>query len=321
MNKYGQPGTWLLLVCLLYWFNSQPVPVQAAFRDLPCDKLGWFPEDFGLKDHTIFWYMDYYYIAANYLPGETKFAYGRSPDLCNWEVLEPILDERIPGTWDEMAVWSPYVFLENGTYFLYFTGVTQEFTQSILLATSNDPANPNAWEMQEMVFQPAHPGSTWQETGWSDNRDPMLAKVGDVYYLYYSAYDEQGGIIGVATADSPSGEWMDWGSIIPPEPGSVPESASLFFHDSFFYLFYHLSGQPETYRIGASQTGPWLEAEVFIPGWAHEVWTGVDGYTYTSFLTDYSVSISPLSWNPYTQPPRPFIGADYYRTLIPLVVR
>jgi hypothetical protein len=94
----------------LYWFNSQPVPVRAAFRDLPCDKPGWFPEDFGLKDHTIFWYKDYYYIAANYLPGEKKFAYGRSPDLCNWEVLEPILDERIPGSWDEMAVWSPYVF-------------------------------------------------------------------------------------------------------------------------------------------------------------------------------------------------------------------
>jgi hypothetical protein len=114
---------------------------------------------------------------------------------------------------------------------------------------------------------------------------------------------------------------MDWGSIILPIPGIVPESPNLFVYDNFSYLFFHIPNQPENYRVGASPTGPWLDAEVIAPGWAHEVWTAVDGSLYTSFLTDYSVTISPLIWKPSTDPPRPFIGAEYYRTSIPLVMR
>jgi beta-xylosidase len=172
-----------------------------------------------------------------------------------------------------------------------------------------------------MIFQPNHEGSTWEELQWADCRDPMVAKDGDIYYLYYSAYDEQGGIIGVATSNSLNGEWVDLGSTIPPIAGTIPESATLFNQDSFFYLFYHISGQAETYRIGATPTGPWMDAEVIGPGWAHEVWMGIDGLRYTSYLTVYSISISPLTWIPDSYPPRPFIGDEYYRTLIPIAIR
>jgi beta-xylosidase len=287
----------------------------------PCEQPGWFPEDFGVKDHTVFWYDGYYYIAANYITGERQFAYARSPDLCNWEVMESILNERLAGTWDEMAIWSPYVFVEAGVYYLYFTGVTQEFTQSILLATSRDPADPHSWVVEDMVFQPNHPGSIWDETGWADCRDPMLMKQGEIYYLYYTGVDEQGGIVGVATAPSPTGKWTDWGNVIPPKPGYIPESPTIFYHDHFFYLFYHYSYQPETYRIGASPAGPWLAEEGFAPGWAHEVWAGQDNATYTSYLTDYSITISPLSWNLYYYPPHPFIGTEIYRSILPVLYR
>jgi hypothetical protein len=199
--------------------------------------------------------------------------------------------------------------------------VTQEFTQSILLATSTDPANPGSWVKQDMVFQPDHPGSTWQELQWADNRDPMVIKKGNTYSLYYSATDESGGIIGVATANSPYGDWLDWGSTITPLAGTIPESPTLLFENSFYYLFYHVPNLPESYRIGASATGPWMEPEVIGPGWAHEVWTGVDNILYISYLTEYSISISPLIWIPDSNPPRPFIGGAYYRTLIPITMR
>lgn len=320
MDQGKYLARWVLcLILLCGWFPI--TSAQAVAQELACDQPGWFPEDFGLKDHSVFLYDGYTYIISNYIFGENKFAYARSLDLCNWEVLEPVLKNRSPGTWDEKAIWSPYVFEENGVYFIYFTGVTQEFTQSILLATSQNPADPASWEMQEMVFQPDHAGSTWEELRWADCRDPMLIKEGEVYYLYYSAYDEAGGIIGVATSENPYGGWTDWGSIIPPIPGVVPESATVFSHENFFYLFYHLPSQPENYRVGASLTGPWLEAQVIGPGWAHEVWVGMDGFTYTSYLTDYSVSISPLIWNPFSHPPRPFIGEEYHRTLIPIAMR
>jgi hypothetical protein len=320
MAAKGHAG-WLIVFSLLVWIASQPASTLAAPQVPPCDEPGWFPRGVELKDHTVFWYDGYYYIAANYVYSEKKFAYGRSTDLCEWEVLEPILAERVPGTWDEMAVWAPYVYEENGVYYLYYTGVTGEFTQSIMLATSTNPTDPNAWEVQGMVFQPNHAGSTWEELQWADCRDPMVVKAGGVYYLYYSAYDVEGGIIGVATANSPNGEWMDLGSTIEPIPGTIPESAALFNQDSFFYLFYNIPGQAETYRIGPTSTGPWMDAELIGPGWAHEVWTGIDDIRYTSFLRVYSISISPLIWIPDSYPPRPFIGNEYYRTLIPIAMR
>ena len=315
LRIFGYPIFWLLIIVLC----AQTPSVAAAPLDLPCENPGWFPEDFGVKDHSIFWYDGYYYATGNYLPYEKKFAYARSLDLCTWEVLDPILDERIPGTWDELAVWAPYVYVEDGIYYLYYAGVTKVFTQSILLATSTDPANPESWVREELLFQPNHTDSKWNDTGWADCRDPMVIKINGVYHLYYTAADEEGGIIGLATAATPRGEWTDWGKIIPPIPTTMPESPTLYKHDHFYYLFYHPSGQGEVYRIGASPTGPWLEPESLIPGWAHEVWEAQDGITYTSYLTSYAITISPLSWNPYSYPPQPFIGTQIYRIVLPII--
>lgn len=306
---------------MLLLVSGQAQGASALTEFPPCEQPGWFPEDFGVKDHTLFWYNGYYYIAANYIVGEKQFAYARSLDLCTWETLEAILDERLAGSWDEKAIWSPYVYVEAGVYYLYFTGVTQEFAQSILLATTTNPADPHSWKVEDMVFQPSHPGTTWDETGWADCRDPMVIKIGEIYYLYYAGADEQGGIVGVASAASPMGEWTDWGSVIPPKPGTIPESPTIFSHDRYFYLFYHYSYQPETYRIGASPAGPWLDEKIFAPGWAHEVWVGQDGATYTSYLTDYTITISPLSWNLYYDPPHPFIGSEVFRSMLPVVHR
>lgn len=321
MSKSEQFFLRLVIISLLCILFFPPQTAYTASLALPCELPGWFPEDHGVKDHTIFRYDDYYYIAANYIPYEKKFAYARSTDLCLWEELDPILDERLAGTWDELAIWSPNVFEEEGIYYMYFTGVTRDFTQSILLATSSNPDDPQSWEIQDMVFQPDHPGSTWIEIDWADCRDPMVMKLNGVYYLYYTGYDELGGIVGVATSDSPTGEWTDWGNIIPPLPGNLPESPTLYFHQPYYYLFYHPSGQSETYRIGASPSGPWTEPHTIAPGWAHEVWDGVDGITYTSYLTDYSISISPITWNTYYSPPRPFIGEKIYLSILPLIIR
>jgi hypothetical protein len=302
--------------------------------DPPCEKPGWFPENLQLKDHSVFWYDGYYYIVSISLPDETSFAYGRSSDLCNWEQLPFILTERIPGTWDEKLIWAPSVYTENGIYYLYYTGVTQSYTQSIMLATSDNPADPASWQVQGMIFQPNHAGTTWQAGKWANCRDPSVIKANGQYFLSYSASDQDGGIIGMATSDSPAGPWEDTGAILPPIPGNVPESPTIYYHipdvdkegnmvqsSAYFYLFYHLSGQPESYRIGASLTGPWGDPYTLVPGWAHEVWDGQDGLTYTSYLTNYTITISQLTWNTYYDPPHPFIGAEFHRYLLPLVTK
>ncbi len=309
--------TVLSLTCL----GFQPLAGQAAYT-ADCEQLGWFPTEFGLKDHSVFWYDGYYYLISIYLPGEQKFAYGRSTDLCNWDDLSPVMETRVPGSWDETAIWAPFVYQENGTFYMVYTGVKGDnynFTQSIMLATTTNPADPLSWQSQGMIFQPDHEGMIWQDGEWADCRDPTLVKVDDIYYLYYTGRDTAGGIIGLATATSLDGPWTDWGAIFPSLAGAIPESATLAQYDSAYYLFYHHPGQGEFYFIGPGPSGPWQGPYDLFPGWAHEVWQSVEGDWYISYLTFYTVTISPLMWNSFYSPPHPFIGSSYNRILLPLV--
>lgn len=294
---------------------------RAAAIATACQRPGWFPTTFGLKDHSVFWYNGFYYLISIHESPNDRFVYGRSSDLCTWEELAPVLPQRTPGAWDEAAMWAPFVYEENGVYYLYYTGVTYAIAQSIMLATSTDPADPASWQTQGVVFQPTHPGKVWGGFNtWSDCRDPTMLKIRSIYYLYYTGLDQAGGIVGVATASSPLGPWYDWGAILTLSNG-MAESSTLAAHGSSYYLFYHDTSQSSHFRIGPGPTGPWTEAYGFAPGWAHEVWQGQDGYEYTSFLTDYSVTISRLIWDTFYNPPRPFIGENVYHLMIPLIIR
>ncbi|MFC1923024.1 family 43 glycosylhydrolase [Chloroflexota bacterium] len=293
-----------------------------------CEKKGWFPSDFGLKDHHVFIYDGYYYLISIYVPPGTtdpllqdRFAYARSLDLCNWEDLTPVLPDRMSGSWDESAIWAPYVYQENGIYYLYYTGVTRDFTQSILLATSSDPSDPESWEKQEQVFQPNHPGMIWQDGKAADCRDPTVIKQGDVYHMYYAGRDQSGSIIGLATAPSPMGPWTDWGTVVSPEPDAILESPTIAQFEGFSYLFFTRSTVGGFYRIGASPSGPWRAPVSFNPGWAHEIWQDMGGKWFTSFLTNLTVTIEPLSWDKLFNPPRPFIGSTIVHTFIPLLTK
>jgi hypothetical protein len=295
--------------------GCQPAKLRAETATTPpCENPGWFPTDFGLKDHHIFWHDGYYYLISIYVaPDENspfvqdRFAYARSKDLCEWEQLPFVLSKRVPGRWDEQAIWAPFVHYENGIYYLYYTGVIEDVTQSILLATSNDPSDPSTWQPQDMVFQPDHPGMTWQEGRWSDCRDPTVVKIEDTYYLFYTAKDVNGSIIGLATSQTPTGPWEDHGSILGSGGEVMIESPTLVQYGDLFYLFYNHSKQGEYFRIGKDPAGPWGEPTPFQPGWAHEIWQDPQNNWFASYLTDYSVTISPLIWDTFKLPPNPII--------------
>ncbi len=320
-------GVCLALIFVLIHSNGEMGRQSArAAYDPPCDKPGWFPTDFGLKDHDVFWYNGYYYLVSIYIPpGNTdlllqnKFAYARSVDFCEWEVLSPVLSNRTPGSWDDTAIWAPFVFKEESIYYLYYTGVTIDYTQSILLATSTNPSDPNSWQPQSMVFQPNHPGMIWEVGQPTDCRDPTVIKVGQVYYLYYAGRDTSGSIIGLATATSPRGPWTDWGSIVQPETDTILESPTIAQYGSAYYLFYNRSREGEYYRIGASPAGPWKLPIRFHTGWANEIWQTTDKEWFTSYLTDYTVTIASLSWDTLFDPPHPFTGSSIFRSHLPMV--
>jgi hypothetical protein len=291
---------------------------KAVALETTCERLGWFPEDFGLKDHHVFWFDGYYYLISNYLPGESRFAYARSVDFCHWERLADVLPVEASVAGENMkAVWAPFVYVEDGIFYLFYSGVTRDFTQRILLAVTENPADPSSWQEQGVIFQPDHADMIWLDGGWADCRDPMVFKSDGHYYLYYTGMDVNGGIVGVAKATSPEGPWRDWGAIISPIAGGVPESATVASYAGAYYLFYNDTSFGEVFRIGASPTGPWLEPQHFIPGWAHEVWQDVDGQWYTSYLTSATVTISPLAWDDFYDPVWPFIGENAFHVLLP----
>jgi beta-xylosidase len=218
-----------------------------------------------------------------------------------------------------MRIWAPFVLEDAGVFYMFYTGVSFEFTQSIMLATSTNPADPFPWQRRGLIFQPAHPEMIWQTGTWANCRDPMVTKVGGAYYLYYTGSDQSGAILGIATATSPVGPWRDWGAtVVSSDPGLMLESPTVTIHDGLYYVIYDAAG--EQYRLGASPGGTWSAAMPFGRGWAHEIWVGHDGLLYTSFLTDYTVTISRLTWDTFFDPPRPFIGDAVYHSLLPLVL-
>ena len=317
-----------MLATFVFASTSFPVQATPAHQATSCSNPGWFPEQFGLKDHHVFWYGGYYYLVSIYVPlddpspfAEDRFAYARSKDLCKWEQLPFIPATRLPGASDVKAIWAPFVFQENGVFYMYYTSVTEAGTQKIRLATTSDPSDPNNWQTTDMVFTPSHAGTIWQEGDWADCRDPMLLKIGNAYYLYYTGADIAGGIIGLAIGATPAGPWYDFGPVVKAEPGQMLESPTLVPYDKSYFLFYNLASVGGYYRAGQSPTGPWQDPRPFRPGWAHEVWQDVDQVWRTSYLTNYTITISPLTWDDSFDPQLPWIGSSIFHDMLPLILR
>ena len=303
-----------ILFCALSIFMLARQPLMALGRAAQAGQVSdeclparWSGSGYGLKDHTIFYADGYYYGVSIYLASEhyeDRFAYARSADLCTWTELAPILTERRPGGWDAFRIWAPFVIREvepsqaDPLYFMFYTGVTADITQSIMLATATTPQDPASWQPQGMVFQPQHPGMVWPGAGkWSDARDPMVLYSQGRYYLYYTGMDVDGGIVGVAVADSLWGPWQDQGATLT-LAGRMPESPTIIEKDGFFFLVYHRPPPdvgPEM-RLGPSPTGPWSSPVPVTPGWAHEFFQAADGRWMTSYLTDYTVTVGSVAW-------------------------
>jgi hypothetical protein len=301
-----------------YWTDEQPFSIRVTAHSTKCDRLGWFPDSFGLKDHSVFQFDGFYYIVSIKTPDEEGFAYGRSSDLCTWEDLGTIIGERTRGEWDEAFVWAPFVWEENGIFYMVYTGVTRKYTQSIMLAVSANPADPGSWQRLGMIFQPQHVGTLWKAGRWADCRDASVLRMGGDYFMYYTSRDAVGPIVGLAVSISPVGPWYDRGkNLILPQQDAMAESPMVFSHAGAYYLIYHNTDHGEEYRIGTSVTGPWSEAFPLTPGWANEMWVGQDGLDYTSYLQGYTVVIDRVLWDDFYKPPRILVGQGLYRIFMP----
>lgn len=294
-----------------------------------CDGA-WVVPQTKLKDHTFFEFDGHFYFVAISIElpaqddrGEYTFAYARTADFCTWENLGFVLAPGAEGTPDESYIWAPHVVQEASTFYMFYTGVNRNFAQSIMLATTTNPADPQSWQKQGAVFQPNHEGMLYAGSeAWSDCRDPMILKHDGQYYLYYTGTDESGGIVGVAKAAALEGPWVDLGSVFESHTNSMLESPFVVSQDGYFYLFYnHVPQDPyrgPQSRWASSPFGPWHDPVRVPIGWAHDFAQIESGEWYVSYLigNGEAVEVLPLRWSAST-PPYPLVGS---RLFIPYLV-
>lgn len=312
----------LTLVALL--LGATPAPPARVAPAAPCATPLSIP-GVRLKDHSLFAFDGFFYLVAIRIDlpntdgrGELSFAYARTHDFCAWEELAAPLRHGDPGDPDEAYIWAPHVIAVGDTFYMYYTGVNRQIAQTIMLATSTNPADPQSWQKQGAVFRPHHPDAVYPgPQAWSDCRDPMVLAHQGRYYLYYTGANRAGPIVGLAVADAPAGPWYDLGAVYAAaEPGRLPESPYVVEQAGLFYLFYNASGPGASgtrWRWSTSPFGPWQPAVDQPRGWAYDFFRADQGWLATYLLGNgEAIAIAPIRWRGAGLHAWPQIGERIY---------
>ena len=174
-----------------------------------------------------------------------------SDDLINWEIKEPVVPCPEDG-WDSYQIWAPHIILENGTYYMFYSGVNKAEAQAIGIAVSKDLYS---WEKLTVDAPAIVPGEwgNWKDNGKYSCRDACVIKGYDgFFYCYYCAManaeflsiNHDGNpvkskyCVGVSKSENLT-DWEDAGFIeLPGNDRTPPESPFMVLKDNKYYLFY-----------------------------------------------------------------------------------
>ncbi len=161
-------------------------------------------------------------------------------------VNNPVLEKGEPGSWDEGHLLWSFMFVEDNTYYLYYSSSTDIWNDpcSIGLAISTD-----GYEFEKVVgpiFEPDGTGFDAYSVSFS-----VVIKYNEDYILYYSGQPNPGSALGTsigqAVADNPKGPFVpaedpilqagssgEWDSeSITPESVIVTDSGLIMFYSGF----------------------------------------------------------------------------------------
>lgn len=228
------------------------------------------------------------------------FGHESSNDLINWDSYGDVIEVSEFGNWDDEHVWAPSVVYNpvDGLYYMYYTGVTDGFTQNpsnhkerIGLATSNDLIN---WEKYPLNLCDGTTGEgciwdcnlSWTAWGeiegnWTYQcRDPQIFYDDGNWYMVYSTVKSPFDwrmIIGLAKSPDLI-NWEDLGPIENTLFGKA-ESAHLVKNEGEYYLFFtsSLGSYDSIFYINASdlESGPWSSK------------TQLDGVEFNSIASEF----------------------------------
>jgi predicted GH43/DUF377 family glycosyl hydrolase len=199
-----------------------------------------------------------------------------SDDLFHWQrdAADPLLGPSgVPGAPDEAGATGPFVWHEDGTYFLFYIGVTaagyEGGRKTLNLATSTDL---RAWMRYAGNPLLAPAGDGWRRDAiWH----PNVVKAGGTYYLFFNASGGVGGVeeerIGYATSTDLF-HWTVDDAHAPVVAGSGMPGAwdaagragdpSLYRAGDTWYMAYYSWD-----RVHAQDGLAWTTAEAFPLGW------------------------------------------------------
>ncbi|MFD6156038.1 family 43 glycosylhydrolase [Nocardia sp. NPDC060256] len=217
-----------------------------AMRDVVCagafvriyDPGAGEPEPWYINDHTIVrdtdgrWHL---FGITHPEPAnpfeEVEFAHATADELLGpWTKQPPALE--VDPDYGETHLWAPFVIAAHGRYYMFYAGGGEDRTAvEINLATSTDMF---AWERRRS-------GPLF--TDGYDARDPMVARVGDQWVMYYCATSDPAGGNHVV-AYRTSTDLVHWGDrhiaytdpTVGTEAGNT-ESPFVVQQDGWWYLF------------------------------------------------------------------------------------
>ncbi|SFE71522.1 arabinan endo-1,5-alpha-L-arabinosidase [Paenibacillus algorifonticola] len=162
--------------------------------------------------------------------------------------------------WNISNVHDPSIIKEGDTYYIFSTDVKVggKAKPGLMVRKSKDLMN---WEWAGYALDGV-PAEAKAWTGAKGMWAPEVAKLGDRFYLYYSAstFGSNRSFIGVATSDSLEGPWTDQGEVVKTGPGDEPnaidpnivkdaEGKPWFVYGSFFGGIYVSPLDPATGKL------------------------------------------------------------------------
>ena len=216
--------------------------VEGKARVTGCLANGYAPLGYLLADFTLIRHQGTFHLFhIPRVPGhrpilrchEHWIGHAVSQDLDTWTTLNPALCVEPSNHFESGHVWAPFVIEHEGVHCMFYTGLSDEPSQSICLAVARDP-DLASWERSaENPITPLE-GFDWH---WRNRfgharhaRDPHVVRVGDHFLLAYTTMHADGcpAVGGLVSTDMR--KWEDIGPMLfrPVPPASWhPESVNI----------------------------------------------------------------------------------------------
>jgi hypothetical protein len=193
-----------------------------------------------VKDHALMregGTFHLYYITTD----QRSFGYATSADLRHWTKHGDVLRAG-PDACDAEAIWAPsiaYYPYGPGYFLMFYTGVNAAYAQRTCLAMSHIPEQWN--KASDLLFTPFHGDTSWMawdETAWSNYRDPGFFRENGTSYLVHCAHTRDWkGAIALARSDD-FFTWRDAGPIYVHGDWHALESPFLMKRNGKYHLFF-----------------------------------------------------------------------------------